>query len=110
MDILSNYQGYMNCHLIVVFDGYKVKDNKGERFPYDDIEVVYTKEGETADSHIEKLTHELARKHKVTVVTSDGLEQIVTMGQGAIRMSSRDFKAEVERVNEHLRENYLKND
>ena len=110
MDILSNYQGYMNCHLIVVFDGYKVKDNKGERFPYDDIEVVYTKEGETADAHIEKLTHEIARKHKVTVVTSDGLEQIVTMGQGAIRMSSRDFKAEVERVNEHLRENYLKND
>lgn len=110
MDILSNYQGYMNCHLIVVFDGYKVKDNKGERFPYDDIEVVYTKEGETADAHIEKLTHELARKHKVTVVTSDGLEQIVTMGQGAIRMSSRDFKAEVDRVNEHLRENYLKND
>ena len=110
MDILSNYQGYMNCKLIVVFDGYKVKDNKGERFPYDDIEVVYTKEGETADAHIEKLTHALARKHKVTVVTSDGLEQIVTMGQGAIRMSSRDFKAEVERVNEHLRENYLKND
>lgn len=110
MDILSNYQGYMNCKLIVVFDGYKVKDNKGERLPYDDIEVVYTKEGETADAHIEKLTHELARKHKVTVVTSDGLEQIVTMGQGAIRMSSRDFKAEVERVNEHLRENYLKND
>lgn len=110
MDILSNYQGYMNCKLIVVFDGYKVKDNKGERFPYDDIEVVYTKEGETADAHIEKLTHEIARKHKVTVVTSDGLEQIVTMGQGAIRMSSRDFKAEVERVNEHLRENYLKND
>lgn len=110
MDILSNYQGYMNCKLIVVFDGYKVKDNKGERFPYDDIEVVYTKEGETADAHIEKLTHELARKHKVTVVTSDGLEQIVTMGQGAIRMFSRDFKAEVERVNEHLRENYLKND
>lgn len=110
MDILSNYQGYMNCKLIVVFDGYKVKDNKGERFPYDDIEVVYTKEGETADAHIEKLTHELARKHKVTVVTSDGLEQIVTMGQGAIRMSSWDFKAEVERVNEHLRENYLKND
>lgn len=69
---------------------------------------MYTKEGETADAHIEKLTHELARKHKVTVVTSDGLEQIVTMGQGAIRMSSRDFKAEVERVNEHLRENYLK--
>lgn len=110
MDILSNYQGYMNCKLIVVFDGYKVKDNKGERFPYDDIEVVYTKEGETADAHIEKLTHEIVRKHKVTVVTSDGLEQIVTMGQGAIRMSSRDFKAEVERVNEHLRENYLKND
>lgn len=110
MDILSNYQGYMNCKLIVVFDGYKVKDNKGERFPYDDIEVVYTKEGETADAHIEKLTHELARKHKVTVVTSDGLEQIVTMGQGAIRMSSRDFKLEVERVNEHLRENYLKID
>ena len=110
MDILSNYQGYMNCKLIVVFDGYKVKDNKGERFPYADIEVVYTKEGETADAHIEKLTHELARKHKVTVVTSDGLEQIVTMGQGAIRMSSRDFKLEVERVNEHLRENYLKND
>lgn len=110
MDILSNYQGYMKCNLIVVFDGYKVKNNKGEKFPYDDIQVVYTKEGETADAYIEKLTHELGRKHKVTVVTSDGLEQIVTMGQGAIRMSSRDFKAELDRVNEHIRENYLKRD
>lgn len=108
MDVLSNYQGYERCKLTVVFDGYKVKDNAGTKLRYDDIDVIFTKEGETADACIERLTHELARKHKVTVVTSDGLEQIVTMGQGAIRMSSRDFRAEVERINEYLRDNYLK--
>lgn len=110
MDILSNYQGYERCRLTVVFDGYKVKDNAGTRLCYDDVDVIFTKEGETADACIERLTHELARKHKVTVVTSDGLEQIVTMGQGAIRMSSRDFRAEVERINSHIRENYLRDD
>jgi predicted RNA-binding protein with PIN domain len=110
MDVLSNYQGYMNMSLTVVFDGYKVKDNPGTKYNYDNISVVYTKEGETADAYIEKLTHELGKKHKVTVVTSDRLEQIVTMGQGAIRMSSRDFKEEVDRVNRHIRDNYLGGD
>ena len=81
-----------------------------ESFQYHNVLVVYTEEAETADQYIERTVHKIGRKHNVTVATSDGLEQIVTMGQGAIRMSSRDFKAEVERVNEHLRENYLKND
>ena len=95
MDILCNYQGFSGVTLIVVFDAYKVKGNPGEIFKYHNIHVVYTKEAETADQYIEKTTHELGHKHQVTVATSDSLEQVIVMGQGARRLSASDFREEV---------------
>lgn len=108
IDIMSNYQGYVGCELILVFDAYKVKQNPGSITKHGNIHVVYTKEAETADMYIEKTTHELGRKYKVTVASSDGLEQLIIMGQGALRMSSRGLRKEVERVNQILRNDYLK--
>ena len=104
MDILSNYQGFTGCTLILVFDAYKVKGNQGEVQKYHNIYVVYTKEAETADQYIEKTTHEIGRKYKVTVATSDVLEQVIVMGQGAYRISARDFYEEVERTEKQIRE------
>lgn len=104
MDILCNYQGYKQCILILVFDAYKVKGNKGGVKDYHNIHVVYTREAETADMYIEKVTHELGKKHNVTVATSDALEQIIVAGEGAVRMSAKEFKEEVERVSEHIKE------
>lgn len=104
MDILSNYQGFIGCTLILVFDAYKVKGNQGEVQKYHNIYVVYTKEAETADQYIEKTTHEIGRKYKVTVATSDALEQVIVMGQGAYRISARDFYGEVERTEKQIRE------
>ena len=104
MDILSNYQGFIGCTLILVFDAYKVKGNQGEVQKYHNIYVVYTKEAETADQCIEKTTHEIGRKYKVTVATSDALEQVIVMGQGAYRISARDFYEEVERTEKQIRE------
>lgn len=108
IDVMSNYQGYVGCELILVFDAYKVKQNPGSITKHGNIHVVYTKEAETADMYIEKTTHELGRKYKVTVASSDGLEQLIIMGQGALRMSSRGLREEVERVNQILRNDYLK--
>lgn len=107
MDILSNYQGYRQMTLILVFDAYKVKGNPGSTFPYHNIHVVYTKEAETADQYIEKVTHEMGRKYRVTVATSDGLEQLIIMGQGARRMSARELKDDIMSTNEELREEFL---
>lgn len=107
MDILCNYQGYMGCEVILVFDAYKVKQNPGEIIKYHNIHVVYTKEAETADMYIEKTTHALGRTSQVTVATSDALEQLIIMGQGALRMSARGLREEIERVNTLIRENYL---
>ena len=104
MDILSNYQGFIGCTLILVFDAYKVKGNQGEVQKYHNIYVVYTKEAEPADQYIEKTTHEIGRKYKVTVATSDALEQVIVMGQGAYRISARDFYEEVERTEKQIRE------
>ena len=104
MDILSNYQGFIGCTLILVYDAYKVKGNQGEVQKYHNIYVVYTKEAETADQYIEKTTHEIGRKYKVTVATSDALEQVIVMGQGAYRISARDFYEEVERTEKQIRE------
>ena len=91
MDILCNYQGYKKCVLILVFDAYKVEGYALEIQKYHNIHVVYTKEAETADQYIEKVVHHIGRKYHVTVVTSDGVEQVITMGKGGPRISSRDF-------------------
>ncbi len=107
MDILSNYQGYRKMTLILVFDAYKVKGSPGSISSYHNIHVVYTKEAETADQYIEKVTHEIARKHRVSVATSDGLEQLIIMGQGAARMSAADLKEDIMSTNRELRELFL---
>ena len=96
MDILCNYQGYKKCVLILVFDAYKVEGYALEIQKYHNIHVVYTKEAETADQYIEKVVHHIGRRYHVTVVTSDGVEQVITMGQGGTRISSRDFLEEIE--------------
>ena len=98
MDILCNYQGYKKCTVILVFDAYKVECYNMEVQKYHNIYVVYTKEAETADQYIEKVVHEIGRKYHVTVVTSDGIEQIVTLGQGGTLISAREFLQEVEIV------------
>lgn len=104
LDIMCNYQGYRDVTLIVVFDAYKVKGKVREVMEYNNIYVVYTKEAETADQYIEKSVHKIGSKHKVTVATSDGLEQIIIFGQGAIRMSAANLKADVEAVNKEIGE------
>ena len=95
MDILSNYRGYTDEELILVFDAYKVKGNLGSVSSYHNIHVVYTKEAETADMYIEKTTHEIGKKYHVTVATSDGLEQMIVLGEGAYRISAREFYNQV---------------
>ncbi len=97
-DILSNYQGYRKCVVILVFDAYKVKGNPGSVERVNNIYVVYTKEAETADSYIEKATYDLQKEHRVRVATSDYLEQLIILGHGALRLSARAFKAEVEQA------------
>lgn len=103
MDILCNYQGYRKCQVILVFDAYKVKNNPGKVEQYHNISVVYTKEAETADMYIEKVTHQIGRKYRVRVVTSDGMEQLIILGQGGLRVSSRMFKEEVDAVEKAIR-------
>lgn len=104
MDILSNLQGALGCTLILVFDAYRVEGGAREIFRYHNIHVVYTKEAETADQYIEKTVHELGRKYRVTVATSDGLEQVIIMGQGASRLSASGLRELVELTRRELRE------
>ena len=106
MDILSNYQGYRKCTLILVFDAYKVEGHAEEIIPYHNIYVVYTKEAETADQYIEKTVHRIGRQYQVTVATSDGLEQIIIMGQGAHRISAQGLKKEIEDTEKTAREEW----
>ena len=103
INILCNYQGYKRCEVIVVFDAYKVKGNYREIEKVNNITVVYTKEAETADMYIEKASLDLAKKHKVRVVTSDALEQVIILGNGALRVSSREFQGEVKSAEENIR-------
>lgn len=107
MDILSNYQGVIKSTLILVFDAYKVPENPGEQTKYHNIHVVYTREAETADQYIEKTVHEMNRKYRVTVATSDATEQMIVLSQGALRMSARELYEEVCRVQKDIRENWL---
>lgn len=108
MDILCNYQALCKMHLILVFDAYRVKGNPGSVERYHNIDVVYTKEAETADQYIERVTHEMSRKnHRVRVATSDGLEQIIIMGAGAIRVSARELLEEIRAAEKEMRENFI---
>ncbi len=89
---MCNYQGYAGCELILVFDAYKVKGKHREVEKYCNINLVYTKESETADTYIERVTHTLSKNHRVRVATSDGVEQIIILGNGAMRISASEFR------------------
>jgi predicted RNA-binding protein with PIN domain len=106
-DILCNYQGMKGCQVIVVFDAYRVQGHQTEILDYHNIHVVYTKEAETADQYIEKFAHEKSKKYKITVATSDGLEQIIIRGQGCLLLSAREFEKEVHNSLENLRQQHL---
>ena len=115
IDLLSNYQGYKKCVVILVFDAYKVKGNPGSVEHYRNIHVVYTKEAETADAYIERATYEIARANpdrRVRVATSDNLEQLIILGHGAVRVSAREFLEEVEaaegRISQIIQQNNLR--
>lgn len=104
INILCNYQGYSKCNLILVFDAYRVKGQYREVETVNDISIVYTKEAETADMYIEKVTHKLAKNNRVRVVTSDALEQMIILGNGALRVSSQAFLEEVRQAENEIRE------
>jgi len=104
INILRNYQGFRQSPVILVFDAYKVKGNPGSIDRMGDFAVVYTKEAETADMYIEKVTHQLSRHHRVRVATSDGLEQVIIFGHGAERISAKNFREEVRMTEDAIRQ------
>ncbi|MBQ8851205.1 MAG: NYN domain-containing protein, partial [Oscillibacter sp.] len=108
-DLLCNYQGYKKCEVIAVFDAYRIKGGLGSVEKYHNIHVVYTKEAETADAYIERTTYELGRKYRVKVATSDGPEQLIILGHGALRLSASNFHEEVERVQGQIAEALRRN-
>ena len=108
MDILCDYQGFHQCTVILVFDAYRVEGGQGSVQKYHNIHVVYTKEAETADQYIEKTAHKIGRNHRVTVATSDALEQVIIYGQGARRMSARELMEEMEQTKGLVRQTWEK--
>lgn len=106
LDVLCDYQGMKKCHVIVVFDAYRIQGHRTEVSTYHNIHVVFTKEAETADQYIEKFAHENGKKYNVTVATSDGLEQIIIRGQGCRLLSARELKDEIERTKKTLFEEH----
>ena len=103
MDILCNYQGFKKCVLILVFDAYRVPGSPGSIEQYHNIHVVYTREAETADMFIERVTHEIGKGRRVRVATSDGMEQVIILGHGALRVSARMFHEEVQEAEKEIR-------
>jgi predicted RNA-binding protein with PIN domain len=106
LDRLSSYAGFKKCRLIVVFDGYKQKGNPGEKEHFHNIQVVYTKEGETGDAYIEALVSQIGRNYSVRVATSDGLVQIASLRSGVLRMSARELREEVESTQKEMQKHY----
>lgn len=104
INILCNYQGFKQCELILVFDAYKIKGGKRNIEKIHNINVVYTKEAETADMYIEKVTHDISKNHRVRVATSDNLEQLIILGNGAFRISASEFQKEIKSVEKAIRE------
>ncbi len=108
LDIMCNYQGMRGCHLIVVFDAYRVQNHQTEILDYHNIHVVFTKEAETADQYIEKFAHEHGKKYRVTVATSDGLEQVIIRGQGCGLISAKELQEEIRHMEQELRQEFGK--
>lgn len=109
IEMLQNYAAYKSCKIVLVFDAYKVLGNLEKQDIVGNIVVVFTKDGETADSYIERVVDEIGRKVEVVVVTSDSLEQQTIFQRGAIRMSSIEFHNEVVEVQRIIRKKTEKN-
>jgi predicted RNA-binding protein with PIN domain len=109
LDTMCNYQAYKNCEVIVVFDAYRVPGRIGTMDRYHNISVVYTKQAETADMFIEKLSFAARGQHRVRVATSDGVEQIIILGHGSQRISATAFHMEVEQVLNAIEQTIRKN-
>ena len=107
-DLLSSYAGFTKCRLVVVFDGYKVKGNPGEKTQFHNIQVVYTREGETCDAYIESMAHDIGSNYNVRVATSDNLVQLSSFRSGALRMSARELQLEVEAARKEMKEHFHK--
>jgi predicted RNA-binding protein with PIN domain len=103
MDDLCQYQSYKKCHVILVFDAYRVKGGVRRMEQYHNIHVVYTQEAETADSYIEQASYKLSKRNRVRVATSDGMEQVIVMGHGCLRVSAKAFEQEMELVKAEIR-------
>ena len=104
VNLMCNYRGLHRCEIILVFDAYRIKGNTGSVETVNNISVVYTKEAETADSYIERTTHELSKNYRVQVATSDRMEQLIIIGNGAMRISADAFRKEVDRTEAAMRE------
>ncbi len=109
LDMLSNYKGSQKMNIIVVFDAYLVKGNVGKIFQYHNISVVYTKEAETADHFIERTVNRLPRHYKVSVATSDGLEQMIILGEGAQRVTAQELRQRILAEQKEIRKKYIEN-
>ena len=107
-DILSSYAGFTKCRLVVVFDGYKQKGNPGEKSQFHNIQVVFTKEGETADAYIESLANEIGSNYAVRVASSDNLVQLSSFRSGVLRMSARELREEVEMARKEMGKHFQK--
>ena len=108
-ELLCNYQGYRKCRVILVFDAYKVKGGLGSVEKYHNITIVYTREAETADAYIERATYEIGRQHRVRVATSDGPEQVIILGHGALRLSASAFHEEMAEVQQQIGDTVFRN-
>ena len=107
-DILSSYAGFTHCRLVVVFDGYKQKGNPGEKSQFHNIQVVFTKEGETADAYIESLADQIGNNYAVRVASSDSLVQLSSFRSGVLRMSARELQLEVELARKEMGKHFSK--
>ena len=105
-DRLSSFAGYRKWRVVLVFDGWKVKGNLGEKSQYHNIQVVYTRENETGDAYIEALVHEIGSNYNVRVATSDGLVQLSSIRSGVLRMSARELRAELEEASREMRQHF----
>ena len=106
--MLSNYAGFKKCYLVLVFDGWKVKGNPGEKQQYHNIQVVYTKEGETGDAYIESLVAKIGGNYAVRVASSDSLVQLSSFRTGVLRMSARELREELELANKEMQQHFGK--
>jgi ribosomal protection tetracycline resistance protein len=106
LDQLCNYQAIRKCRIIAVFDAYRVKEHREEIIAYHNIHLVYTKEAQTADHYIEKFAHDNNQKYRITVATSDGLQQIIVRGAGCALLSARELKIEIEAANRRVTEEF----